>query len=434
MPSTPTSHGSKTPKLDGDSFVAFDHAAAGHEGVRCTESGSFIAKPCTAQEIAFYETSALHPTFRAFMPTFIGTLSSGDQQQPLALAAQQSGAIVLPSSDDSSASNTPPVAGSAPDNAATASDSNATKQEEWVPSGGKKLDTGLSIVLENVASGFKRPNVIDVKLGARLWAEDAPLSKREKLDAVSKETTSGSLGFRIAGMKVWTGENGENDEGAKTDPYATKYEGKEGEKGEVVEKDGFRRYDKWYGRSLNDSNVKEGFATFLAGAKAGSTDRSKLLATRLAEDLRRLQKTLESEESRMYSASVLVVYEGDPEAMEHALVEEAKPKEASDESEGEDEDFELELQPDGSFQVMDLPGGQSGAPQQAINISIDPETAQMSQIGELEDEDEEEAPKVHDLRLIDFAHAAWTPGQGPDENVLMGVRNLAKIFEAFASD
>lgn len=368
------------------------------------------------------------------MPTFIGTLSSGDQQQPLALAAQQSGAIILPTSVDSSASNTPPVAGSAPDHAATGSGSNATKEEAWVPSGGKKLDTGLSIVLENVASGFKRPNVIDVKLGARLWAEDAPLSKRGKLDAVSRETTSGSLGFRIAGMKVWTGENGENDEGAKTDPYATKYEGKEGEKGEVVEKDGFRRYDKWYGRSLNDSNVREGFATFLAGAKTGSTDRSKLLAARLAEDLRRVQKAIEVEESRMYSASILVVYEGDPEAMEHALVEEAKPKEISDESEGEDEDFELELQPDGSFQVVDLPGGQPGAPQQAINITVDPETAQMGQIGELEDEDEEEAPKVHDLRLIDFAHAEWTPGQGPDENVLMGIRNLAKIFEAFASD
>lgn len=369
------------------------------------------------------------------MPTFIGTLSSGDQQQPIALAAQQSGAIVLPSSDYSSASNTPPPAGGGPANEATGSDSKATGQEEWVPSGGKKLDTGLSIVLENVASGFKRPNVIDVKLGARLWAEDAPPSKREKLDAVSKETTSGSLGFRIAGMKVWTGENGESDEGAKTDPYATKYEGKEGEKGEVVEKDGFRRYDKWYGRSLNNGTVKEGFATFLAGAKAGSTDRSKLLATRLAENLKRLQKAIESEESRMYSASILVVYEGDPEAMEHALVEEAKPKEASeDESEGEDEDFELELQQDGSFQVVDLPGGQPGAPQQAVNITIDPETAQMGQIGELEDEDEEEAPKVHDLRLIDFAHAEWTPGQGPDENVLVGIRNLANIFEAFASE
>ncbi|PKY03657.1 arginine metabolism regulation protein iii [Aspergillus campestris IBT 28561] len=434
MPSPSNSNGSKAPKLDGDSFVAFDHAAAGHEGVRCTESGSFIAKPCTAQEVAFYETSALHPDFKAFMPTYIGTLSSGDQQQPIALAAQQSGAIVLPSSDYSSASNTPPPAGGTPANEATGSDSTATKQEEWVPSGGKKLDTGLSIVLENVASGFKRPNVIDVKLGARLWAEDAPLSKREKLDAVSKETTSGSLGFRIAGMKVWTGENGENDEGAKTDPYATKYEGKEGKKGEVVEKDGFRRYDKWYGRSLNDSNVKEGFATFLAGAKAGSTDRSKLLAARLAEDLKRLQRAIESEESRMYSASILVVYEGDPAAMEHALVEEAKPKEASeDESEGEDEDFELELQQDGSFQVVDLPGGQPGAPQQAVNITIDPETAQMGQMGELE-EDEEEFPKVHDLRLIDFAHADWTPGQGPDENVLMGVRNLAKIFETFASE
>lgn len=291
----------------------------------------------------------------------------------------------------------------------------------------------MSIVLENVAAGFRRPNVLDVKLGARLWADDSPPAKRNKLDAVSKETTSSSLGYRIAGMKVWTGEKGETDEGTRTNPYATKYEGAEGAKGEVVEKDGYRRYDKWYGRSFTDENVRQGFETFLAGAKAGKVDRSKLVAQRLAEELRNVQRVIESEESRMYSSSVLVVYEGDPEALEVALEEEKRiPEPGDQEAEKEDDDDEevdFEI-PQEALELVDVNLGE-GMPQKAINISIDPQTAQMPMdLGD--DEDEDETPKVHDLRMIDFAHAKWTPGEGPDENVLMGIRSLVKIFGELA--
>ncbi|KAL4904933.1 hypothetical protein BDW74DRAFT_23784 [Aspergillus multicolor] len=436
MPSSSRSDSLKNQKLDNDSFVAFDHAAAGHDGVRCTPSGSFIAKPCTAQEIAFYESTAIHPAFREHIPIYIGTLSSADQQQPAAAltaaAATQKGAIVIPGSDHPTSAETQATSEIArqPATSTAPSASGATREVTWTPSAssGKKLDTGLSIVLENVASGFKRPNVLDVKLGARLWADDAIPAKRAKLDAVSKETTSSSLGFRIAGMKVWTGVNGEADAGSKTNPYITRYQQSAGAKGEVTEMDGYKRYDKWYGRSFTAENVKSGLETYLAGAKAAGTDRSKVIATRLAEGLRRVQQVLESEESRMYSSSVLIIYEGDPEAMELALEEEIRTKEAppqeSDQEDEDEDDFEgLQLQ-----DIANLPAGENGT----INITIDPQTAQMGDIEE-EEEEEEEGPKVHDLRLIDFAHASWTPGQGPDENVLTGVRNLARIFEELAT-
>jgi 1D-myo-inositol-tetrakisphosphate 5-kinase/inositol-polyphosphate multikinase len=271
-----------------------------------------------------------------------------------------------------------------------------------------------------------------VKLGARLWADDAPPAKRNKLDAVSKETTSSSLGFRIAGMKIWTGENGDTDEGERTNPYTTKYEGAEGEKGEVIEKDGYRRYDKWYGRSFTEDNVKQGFETFLAGAKAGKVDRSKMVARRLTEELKNVQQVIESEESRMYSASVLVVYEGDPEAMEFAIEEEQKvpvrrSQEVEEDEDEDDQEFDI---PEEAMQLVDVQLGE-GMPQQAINISIDPQTMPMP-MPTLDDEDEEDTPKVHDLRLIDFAHANWTPGQGPDENMLKGIRSLITILEGMA--
>ncbi|KAJ5782922.1 hypothetical protein N7457_004696 [Penicillium paradoxum] len=426
MPSK--TEGRKKPQLGSEDLVPFDHAAAGHEGVRCTPSGALIAKPCTRQEIEFYESSALHPAFQEFMPLYVGSLSSSGQQQPLVIAAaQESGAVFLPESSDPDANSSHPSQPPSDPAVAHQAASPAKVEAAWVPSGGKELDTGLSIVLENIACGFRRPNVLDVKLGARLWADDAPLEKRAKLDVVSQETTSGSLGYRIAGMKVWTGHNGETDAGTRTDPYDTKHEGAEGKKGEVIEKDGYRRYDKWYGRSFNKDNVKQGFETFLAGAKVGEIDRSKAIAKRLAEELKNLQQVIESEESRMYSASVLVVYEGDPEAMELAIEEEQKaPAPGSREEEEDDEEFEI---PEEALELVDVQLG-AGMPQQAININIDPQAMQMSAVEEEDEEDD--PPKVHALRLIDFAHAQWTPGQGPDENILQGVRSLVKLFEELA--
>ncbi|KAJ5997558.1 hypothetical protein N7499_006047 [Penicillium canescens] len=431
MPSKPDTR--KTPQLGSDDLVPFDHVAAGHDGVRCTVSGALIAKPCTKQEVEFYESSALHPAFQEFMPLYIGSLSSAEQQQPLAIAAaRESGALFLPQSGDAAVESANPSEPQSHTAAAQQIPSGPGKEDAaWIPSGGKKLDTGLSIVLENVACGFRRPNVLDVKLGARLWADDAPPAKRNKLDVVSKETTSSSLGFRIAGMKIWTGVNGETDEGERTNPYATKCEGAEGEKGEVIEKDGYRRYDKWYGRSFNEDTVKQGFETFLAGAKAGKVDRSQMVARRLAEELKNVQQVIESEESRMYSSSVLVIYEGDPEAMELAIEEEQKiPGRRSLEEDDEDEDDEEFEVPEEAMQLVDVHLG-DGLPQQAINISIDPQTMPMP-MPTLDDEDEDETPKVHDLRLIDFAHANWTPGQGPDDNILKGIRSLITIFEGMA--
>jgi hypothetical protein len=36
-----------------------------------------VAKPCTRQEVEFYESSALHPALREFMPLYMGSLSGG---------------------------------------------------------------------------------------------------------------------------------------------------------------------------------------------------------------------------------------------------------------------------------------------------------------------------------------------------------------------
>jgi 1D-myo-inositol-tetrakisphosphate 5-kinase/inositol-polyphosphate multikinase len=32
--------------------------------------------------------------------------------------------------------------------------------------------------------------------------------------------------------------------------------------------------------------------------------------------------------------------------------------------------------------------------------------------------------------MIDFAHAQWTPGTGPDENVIKGLKNIENQMDA----
>jgi inositol-polyphosphate multikinase len=376
------------------------------------------------------------------MPQWYGTITSADQQPSLSMipGAQNQAQAVLSSLATSSATN-----------GLSNTQNQTTPQERtWTPSGGRKLDTGISIVLENIADGFKRPNVLDVKLGRRLWADDAPPAKRVKLEAVSKETTSYPLGFRIAGMKVWVGYHddqlvAENIEAAEfTDPYMTKYEGSEAPKGQVVEKNGYKRYDKWYGRTFTPDNVKEGFETFLTGAKAGKIDRSRLIASRILEELRAVKYALESEESRMYSSSILVIYEGDPDALEEALKYEENQKELEDaksDSSGGTESLDIANEFDiaelGALQPVGIASEENGEAAGNIpgplNFQVDPES--LANIDDDDSFDDEEIPiKVHDFRLIDFAHATWTPGEGPDQNALMGIKNLITVMEELAGE
>ncbi|EEH06615.1 arginine metabolism regulation protein III [Histoplasma capsulatum G186AR] len=455
MPSTSVPENRKARKLDEGTFVAFGHAAAGHDGVLCNPSGSLIAKPCTPQEIEFYESSLHHPGFQQFMPRFIGTLSSATAPDVLEIPISETRTSVATAAVDplvsSSSSTDTPVTPelSRTSNLVTVPVPVAThKEPEWFPSQGKKINSSVSIVLENVAAGFKRPSVLDVKLGARLWADDATPAKRAKLDQVSLETTSAVLGFRIAGMKIWVGENAEKAEKVLGTTQTKTHDIIISKQIVVETVDGYRRYDKWYGRSFNADNVKEGFKTFLAGAKAGKVDRSKLIANRIAESLRAMQAVLEVEESRMYSASVLIVYEGDPEALEEALVKEADTKEQGNNDSKADDRLESESESESEYDV-ELPEGSSTL--QIVDVKVDGESITQSGIkldispnnlgdidfdiegGEDEDEDEDEIPhKVHDIRLIDFAHAQWTPGQGPDENAVLGIRNLVSIMDELA--
>ena len=261
---------------------------------------------------------------------------------------------------------------------------------DWAPSNGERIQTDLAIVLENVADGYQKPNILDVKLGARLWADDAPAAKRVKLDKVAENSTSKPLGFRIAGMRTFQGVH-TND-------------------GEGVTSDGYKLYDKTYGRAFTTETVHQGFADyfFLAKEEKAKGPIRKVIR-RFVADLEAMQKVLEQQESRMYSASLLFVYEGDEEALQEAFTIES--------------DVIASLQARSSKKYSNRDAAEQH-----------PKELDGCEDGAEEDGDEEEEaekiefPAIQSLKLIDFAHADWTPGQGPDENLLHGVRNVIKLL------
>ncbi|KAK9446539.1 inositol polyphosphate kinase-domain-containing protein [Limtongia smithiae] len=321
------------------SASAFDNQVAGHDGVLLDASGDLVIKPSTPVEIAFYESLLPHAEFLPITPRFYGTLT------------------LRPNGGEGGAGD------------------------------GAPRD---AIVLENLTAGFNKPCVVDVKLGRRLWDDNAPLEKRERLDAVAAKTTSGSLAFRVAGMKVWH--------------HALST---------------YTLYERTYGQGLTAENVRDAVNEFIPVA-LGKGRRAEVLR-RLCEGVGEIEMVVKGVETRMYSASVLIVYEGAAEALDAAIKAETAERLSGYDGE-EDEDEEEEFEVITETTIID------GREVQNMTISASSMPASTVDIAE-DDDDGEETQPVCRVRLIDFAHTTWTPGEGPDENVLEGVRNLLSLFK-----
>lgn len=415
---------------DRKDLVDYNYAVAGHAGTLCDPEGELFIKPATKQEVEFYESAnAHHPELADIMPVFMGTLLLNNQTDISSINEQ------LPVVSDVLSKHLKEGVVALAHQLHPEPEGQQKHEEEsiaWRPNRNKKIATDIAIVLENSAYGFTRPNIMDCKLGVRLWADDAPDEKKRRFDKISAETTHKELGFRVAGMRVYRGS----------------------ERDEDLDQEEYKKYDKDWGRfSVSTPTVVQSMRNFLFNPRSGVTeDDAKLVAQAFCEELRKVEQRMAAEESRMYSASLLFVFEGDGPALRHAIEanavavarKEARVTERQRLKELARREVAAEAAAAAAVQQGRSPSSTAARVDSGIDVSGDDEKLIRNDTGATGDYEEDDNDNDDDtssegstatlepilqLRLIDFAHAQWVPNQGPDENVLKGVRSLIRIFE-----
>jgi inositol-hexakisphosphate kinase len=150
----------------------------------------------------------------------------------------------------------------------------------------------LLIALEDLTFRFRRPCVLDLKLGRSSAGEDASEHKRADMHAKDAATTSHSLGLRICGMHVF-------------DPRLAAH----------------RSRSKAWGKRLTDDSFRAGLhcyfnvALFDDDADATRTQPNERICTIIRHFIVRLDAIADlmraQSRYRFYSSSLLFVYEGD---------------------------------------------------------------------------------------------------------------------------
>lgn len=331
-------------------FQPSKHQAAGHDGY--LTSGPVFAKLTNQQELDFYvEAQTRGQTDESvgnhlshWMPTFMGTLQQGNLKNSGG-EVDETPVLVNPANESSSITNAVDLIGT-----------QASPDKQF-------------LVLENLYYGFSKPSILDIKLGSVLVDDTVSEEKRQRLAKVSELTTSGSLHFRVCGMKKYVGKFGQCEKSELLSKMDDTIEVEESEEGDFI------KYGKFYGRNLTDLTVDDGLFEYFQSNFVNL----KFLLTRFHQRLQLFYNCLLDSEIRVKSGSLFFIYESDPEKWQDMT---------------EDEYYDL-----------------------------DP------LIGEgYDSEDEGETLKLSSIHFIDFAHSVFVDGQGPDENILAGVENLIDIF------
>ncbi|CAL4106510.1 unnamed protein product, partial [Meganyctiphanes norvegica] len=295
------------------------------------------------------------------------------------------------------------------------------------------------IMLENLTFKFRHPCVLDLKMGTRQYGDDAPESKRKSQTAKASNTTTVSLGVRLAGMQVYNREK---------KCYICKH--------------------KYEGRQLTDDGFKQTLWHFLHNGRRLRLDIAEIIVYKL-EELRAIVTNLDS--VRFFTSSLLILYDGcesgssyqkrDRECERERERENTKIQESSRKSRTESRSLEESSSPRDRESWMSgessahsrwppapseppsvLPrpnhspvggkhnsGGGGKAPREQREATADPPYNHTKH----RHRTRARKPRV-DIRLIDFAHATHKGMgdakiyHGADEGIILGLDSLIKIF------
>ncbi|KAG8737362.1 hypothetical protein FRC10_008277 [Ceratobasidium sp. 414] len=273
----------------------------GHEGVKQSGEGDLIMKPCLPAERDFYQAIAADnrlAKLRGLVPQFYGTLRlEGEVDEGGDVGADQLREVLAKNSGKDQG-----------------------KDKLFLAT---LVDEADSIVLENLSYRFRKPNILDIKLGTVLYDDTASEEKKARMIKTAKETTSLDTGVRLTGFSVF-------------DPASQAYT--------ITPKE--------YGKSIKAEQLPEGIARFFPE----TVPRESLLKVLSAvhSKVLEIQQALAETEIRMVGGSVLIVWEGDPTALARAIETADSGRDVMEESDDEDEELEESARKPGPVCIVKL--------------------------------------------------------------------------------
>ncbi|EEB10437.1 inositol hexaphosphate kinase, putative [Pediculus humanus corporis] len=216
------------------------------------------------------------------------------------------------------------------------------------------------IVLENLTWKFTYPCILDLKMGTRQYGDAATLAKKQSKMYKVVSTTSAKLGLRVGGMQVF----------------------------QISSKHYLCR-NKFYGRTLSVSGFQQALVQFLHNGVRFRSDVLPVLIRRLEELFTVLGR---QETVRLYTTSLLLLYEGD--------------------------DFVQESDPRNSKTLTET---------------------LVRTLSRKSDSSYNSEPNV-DVKMIDFAHSTHKALEdpvvysGPDRGFLFGLEKLINMLKSIESD
>lgn len=351
-------------------FKDFEMAAAGHTGIMTDEGESLFIKPALKKEFDFYniikeetfkENSLLKSDaenrgvlpIKEWIPKYIGSMSKTFNVSKEDL--EKLGDL-------------------------------ASKPMQLDHNNKCSTSEAQYIVLENLLHGYKTPNVMDIKLGKILYDESASVEKKNRLIKVSSETTSGSLGFRICGMKL-------------ANHCETHYKSFQPSEFCYNNMNTYISVNKSFGRRLKTpAEIRESLNLFLSNHLMGE-EYTRSVIKMFNKRLEALIDTLENTKSKFISSSILLIYESNMDRIrEHGLDDDLI-----------DTDFDIL----GYLEEI-------GDEDQAMEIE-----------GEMIDaEDIKRGISLSKLKLVDFGHSVIGANSNMevDNNTIDGLKVLKGIF------
>ncbi|KIO24087.1 hypothetical protein M407DRAFT_244581 [Tulasnella calospora MUT 4182] len=330
--------------------IPFDGQVGGHAGVMTVEDGSMIIKDSLPKERAFYALLGTHEALaplRDYVPEYMGQIK---------LTGVTEGVEV----------------------------GHEVLQE--IASGKE------SIVLRNVAYEFKKPNILDIKLGTVLYDESANEEKQARMIETARKTTSLESGVRLTGFKVW-------------DPSKNDYE----------------QTPKSYGKSIKVSQLPEGMAKFFPAASIQDRGLLNAVIDGIIGEVQEIKEIFEKVEMRMVGGSLLIVWEGDEEALKASLSATEELPEGG--LTGKHKAEAAAAAPAAAERALnevevELPGGKGAAEEESAETSSSLSTSSSKKLS-----------LGYAVKMIDFAHTRLAPGEGPDKGVLLGMETTLKLLE-----